>query len=77
MLEILNYLREIFNESKTYDEQPDTTGMLELESGESAAQRRNQKGKDLKILTPSHMLSRLPIYLAQLRAGNNKQLSKA
>ena len=31
----------------------------------------NQLGKGLKILTPSQMLSRLPISLAQLKAGNN------
>ena len=76
MLEILNYLREIFNESKTYDEQPDTTDIPELESEESAAQRRNQKGKGLKILTPNQMLSRLPISLAQLKAGNNSEKLK-
>ena len=58
------------------DEQPDTTDMLELESEESAAQRRNQQGKDLKILTPNQMLSRLPIVLAQLKAGNNSEKLK-
>ena len=41
MLEILNYLGEIFNGPKTDDEQPDITNMLELESEESAEQRRN------------------------------------
>ena len=30
-----------------------------------------QQGLGLKILTPSQMLSRLPITLAQLKAGNN------
>ena len=29
-----------------------------------------QKGKGLKILTPNQMLSRLPIYLVQLKAVN-------
>ena len=43
------------------DEQPNTTDMPELESEESAAERRNQPGKELKILTPDQMLSRLPI----------------
>ena len=42
MLDILNYLGEIFNESKTDDKQPDTTNMPESESEESAAQRKNQ-----------------------------------
>ena len=29
------------------------------------------EGKGLKILTPKHMLQRLPIALAQVKAGNN------
>ena len=33
----------------------------------------NQKGQELKILTPQQMLSRLPILLAQLQARNNSQ----
>ena len=33
----------------------------------------HQQGKGLKILTPSQMLSRLPITLAQLKAGNNSE----
>ena len=32
-----------------------------------------QKGEGLKILTPNQMLSRLPISLAQLKAGNNSE----
>ena len=46
------------------DEEMDTTIMPELEGEESAAERRNQQGKDIKILTPNQMLSRLPISLA-------------
>ena len=65
-------LKEILK-SKS-DEQPDTTDMPELESEESAGQRRNlPAGSGLKILTPDQMLSRLPITLAQLKAGNNSQ----
>ena len=37
---------------------------------------RNQEGKGLKILTPNQMLSRLPISLAQLKAGNNSKKLK-
>ena len=40
--------------------------MPELESEESAAERRNQQGQGLKILTPDQTVSRLPITLAQL-----------
>ena len=43
--------------------------MPELETQESAAQR----GQGLKILAPQQMLSRLPISLAQLKAGNNSE----
>ena len=50
--------------------------MPDLESEEYAAQRRNQQGKGLKILTPNQMLSRLPISLAQLKAGNNSEKLK-
>ena len=35
--------------------------------------KQNQQGKKLKILTQYQMLSRLPITLAQLKAGNNSQ----
>ena len=50
--------------------------MPEVESEESAAQRRYQQGKGLKFLTPNQMLSRLPINLAQLKAGNNSEKLK-
>ena len=45
--------------------------MPKLESEESASQGKEQKSKGLKTLTPSQMLSRLPISLTQLNAGNN------
>ena len=82
MLEILNYLKEIFNglktdeESTPENEETDTADILERESEESPAQRRNKHGKGLKILTPNQMLSRLPISLAQLKAGNNSEKLK-
>ena len=38
--------------------------ITDLESEESAAQRRNQQGQGLKILTPNQLLDRLPISLA-------------
>ena len=50
ILEIINYLREIFN------------GQTE--------------GKGLKTLMPNQILSRLPITLAQLKAGNNSEKLK-
>ena len=38
--------------------------------------KRNQQQKCLKVLTPNQMLSRLPISLAQLKAGNNSEKLK-
>ena len=37
---------------------------------------QNQQGEGIKILTPNQMLSRLPITLAQLKAGNNSEKLK-
>ena len=34
---------------------------------------REQEGERLKILTPNQMLKRLPIALAQIKAGNNSE----
>ena len=39
-------------------------------------EQQQQSGKGLKILTPNQMLSRLPITLAQLNAGNNSEKLK-
>ena len=37
-------------------------------------QKKNEtEGKGLKILTPKQMLQRLPIALAQVKAGNNSE----
>ena len=38
--------------------------------------KQTQEGKGLKILTPYQMLSRLPISLAELKAGNNSEKLK-
>ena len=38
--------------------------------------KQKQLGQGLKILTPNQMLSRLPITLAQLKAGNNSEKLK-
>ena len=67
---------EIFEEKQESDEEPVTTDMPELESEESAAERRNQPGKGRKILTPTEMLRRLPVSLAQLKVANNSQKLK-
>ena len=38
--------------------------------------KQNQEGKGIKILMPNQMLSRLPISLAQLKAGNDSEKLK-
>ena len=67
------FKEKLEKEKQESDEQLDTKDMPELESKESAAKRKNQLGQELKILTPDLILSRLPITLAQLKAGNNSQ----
>ena len=37
------------------------------------AKQDETRGKELKILTPKQMLQRLPIALAQVKAGNNSE----
>ena len=44
-----NFLGIINSLEQIYDEQPDTN-IPDLETGESAAERRNQQGQGLKIL---------------------------
>ena len=39
----------------------------------SEANNQTTKGKRLKILTPKQLLQRLPIALAQVKAGNNSE----
>ena len=73
-MNIYDQVRKIFiipSASLTPNEQPDTTDE-QSESGEPT----KQEGQGLKILTPKQMLSRLPISLAQLKAGNNLQKLK-
>ena len=43
---------------------------------EFSKEKQQGQGQGLKILTPNQMFSRLPITLAQLKAGNNSQKLK-
>ena len=45
--------------NETGDEQPETTDMADLESEESASERRKQKLHGLKILTPQQIYQKL------------------
>ena len=44
-----------------------------FKSGIFQVSKESQDGKGLKILTPNQMLKRLPIALAQVKAGNNSE----
>ena len=66
----VNAAKDILDSVRWRDNIPD------LESEESAAQRKNQPGRGLKILTSNQILSRLPILLAQLKAENNSEKLK-
>ena len=57
-------------------EQPDTTNVSDLQGTESAEERKKEEAKGLKISTPEQMLSRLPISLAHLKAGNTSEKLK-
>ena len=68
----LDYLgelvRKIVDASQKLDDMPD------LETEEDA--ERRQRGQGLKTLTPKQMITRLPILLVQLKAGNNSEKLK-
>ena len=57
-------------------EQPDKILKIVEEVLDFNKKIRKQQGQGLKILTPNQMLSRLPITLAQLKAGNNSEKLK-
>ena len=72
--DIFPYIDGFQVKEEEIDKEMDTTIMTELESEEAAAERRNQQGEG--VLTPNQMLSRLPISLAQLKAGKNSEKLK-
>ena len=66
-------IKEMSEDEKESD-QPDK--ILKLVEKIIEFNKQNQSGQGLKILTPHQMLSRLPISLAQLKAGNNSEKLK-
>ena len=65
---------EKMSEEEKIIEKPDK--ILEIVEDILEFNRKKQSGGGLKILTPNQMLSRLPITLAQLKAGNNSEKLK-
>ena len=51
----------------------DDYSLMMSEAKTISKQNNTTKGTGLKILTPEQMLQRLPITLAQVKAGNNSQ----
>ena len=69
--EILANLNMLYNAREEAIKFIEDYGSMILEAKRLA--REDQVGKGLKILTPNQMLKRLPIALAQVKAGNNSE----
>ena len=67
-------IREMPKEEKEIE---DPESIVEIVEEILKFNEQNQQGKGLKILTPNQMLSRLPISLAELKAGNNSEKLKS
>ena len=75
--EIINWLKETIK-NMFKDELPrvENEKIIDIVERILYFNQLEQQGSDLKILTPNQMLSRLPISLAQLKAGNNSEKLK-
>ena len=71
LVNLVNTVEDILDSVEGYKSKHHSK-ISDLKSEESATER-----KGLKILVPSQMLSRLPISLAQLKAGNNSEKLKS
>ena len=67
---------EIKKMSEEEKEIEDPESIVEIVEEILKFNEQNQQGKGIKILTPNQMLSRLPISLVQLKAGNNLEKLK-
>ena len=77
----LRYLNEEIKNMSEEKEVENPYGIVDivkniLEFNRQQQQQQQQQGQGLKALTPNQMLSRLPIALAQLKAGNNSEKLK-
>ena len=78
----VDLIKEVLNKMKKVIENVPKDDVLKIEENEKIIDiverilelnKKTQSGQGLKILTPNQMLSRLPITLAQLKAGNNSK----
>ena len=70
---IISGLKVMFEEERE-TEKPDK--IVEIVEEILRFNKQKQEGQGIKTLTPDEMLSRLPISLAQLQAGNNSEKMK-
>ena len=71
-----NQKRTLANINMFYNARDNAIGFIRDYAGmilEAKKQAREQEGTGLKILTPNQMLKKLPIALAQVKAGNNSK----
>ena len=76
--EMLNKMKKVIEnapENKTFNIE-ENKKIIDIVERILYFNQQNQAEKGLKILTPKQMLSRLPITLAQLKAGNNSEKLK-
>ena len=66
--DLKDLFKEFKEESTDQQESEYLSPMPPLEGHEEEVE---EEGKGLKILTPNKLLTRLPILLAQIKAGNN------
>ena len=66
-------IKKMSEDEKEIEKPDKILKLLKVEEILDFNNKQNQIGKSLKILTPSQMLSRLPISLAQLKVGNNPE----
>ena len=71
-----DFKEEIKKMSKEEKEIEDPESIVNLVEEFLKFNKQKQEGQGIKILTPSQTLSRLPISLAQLQAGNNSEKLK-
>ena len=73
-------LKDLKEEIKEMSEEErkieNTNKMVEIVKDILRFIKQKQEGQGIKMLTPNQMLSRLPISLAQLKAGNNSEKLK-
>ena len=70
--EVINNLEKFYNSREEFIKF--FRDYIEMLSDANYVAKNNEtKGKGLKILTPKQMLQRLPIALAQVKAGNNSE----